>query len=113
MRTLHLNAFLHGAGHHSAAWRHPASSADRLGDITYFEELARTAMQVFRANHGSLLRTLGDPVYDEDPDTGELVPRHCRLAGFEPVVAGRFAARPLGLPVLSCLVLNLFSGNRL
>ena len=24
-------------------------------------ELARTAMQVFRANHGSLLRTLGDP----------------------------------------------------
>ena len=25
------------------------------------EELARTAMQVFRANHGSLLRTLGDP----------------------------------------------------
>jgi NTE family protein len=25
------------------------------------EELARTAMQVFRANHGSLLHTLGDP----------------------------------------------------
>src|SRR6185503_18947872 len=25
------------------------------------EELARTAMEVFRANHGSLLRTLGDP----------------------------------------------------
>ena len=25
------------------------------------EELARAAMQVFRANHGSLLRTLGDP----------------------------------------------------
>ena len=25
------------------------------------EEIARTAMQVFRANHGSLLRTLGDP----------------------------------------------------
>ena len=25
------------------------------------DELARTAMQVFRANHGSLLRTLGDP----------------------------------------------------
>jgi NTE family protein len=25
------------------------------------EELARTAMQVFRSNHGSLLRTLGDP----------------------------------------------------
>ena len=25
------------------------------------EELARTAMEVFRANHGTLLRTLGDP----------------------------------------------------
>ena len=25
------------------------------------EELARTAMEIFRANHGSLLRTLGDP----------------------------------------------------
>ena len=25
------------------------------------EEIARTAMEVFRANHGSLLRTLGDP----------------------------------------------------
>jgi len=42
-RTLHLNAFLYGVGHHSAAWRHPGSAAERIGDITYFEELARTA----------------------------------------------------------------------
>ncbi|MFF0283661.1 LLM class flavin-dependent oxidoreductase [Rhodococcus aetherivorans] len=42
-RTLHLNAFLYGVGHHSAAWRHPDSPAERIGDITYFEELARTA----------------------------------------------------------------------
>ncbi|MFL1595134.1 LLM class flavin-dependent oxidoreductase [Rhodococcus ruber] len=42
-RTLHLNAFLHGVGHHSAAWRHPSSAAERIGDIAYYEELARTA----------------------------------------------------------------------
>ncbi|RVW00897.1 LLM class flavin-dependent oxidoreductase [Rhodococcus spongiicola] len=42
-RTLHLNAFLYGVGHHSAAWRHPGSPAERIGDIAFFEELARTA----------------------------------------------------------------------
>ncbi len=40
---LHFNAFLFGCGHHSAAWRHPDSPVERLGDITYYEELARTA----------------------------------------------------------------------
>lgn len=42
-RTMHLNLFISGCGHHKAAWRHPESSAERLGDIGYFEELARTA----------------------------------------------------------------------
>lgn len=41
--TLHLNLFVMGAGHHRAAWRHPDSSAERLGDIAYYEALARTA----------------------------------------------------------------------
>ncbi len=40
---LHLNAFLFGCGHHSAAWRHPDSQVERLGDIAYYEDLARTA----------------------------------------------------------------------
>lgn len=40
---LHFNAFLFGCGHHSAAWRQPGSPVERLGDITYWEELARTA----------------------------------------------------------------------
>lgn len=40
---LHLNAFLFGCGHHTAAWRHPDSPVERLGEITYYEELARTA----------------------------------------------------------------------
>jgi FMN-dependent oxidoreductase (nitrilotriacetate monooxygenase family) len=40
---LHLNLFIFACGHHRAAWRHPASAVERLGDIRYFEELARTA----------------------------------------------------------------------
>lgn len=40
---LHLNAFLFGCGHHSAAWRHPNSRVEDLGDIRYYEDLARTA----------------------------------------------------------------------
>ena len=42
-RTLHLGAFLYGTGHHAAAWRHPASPVERLGDVAWYEELARTA----------------------------------------------------------------------
>ncbi len=40
---LHLNLFIFACGHHRAAWRHPASSVERLGEISYYEELARTA----------------------------------------------------------------------
>lgn len=40
---LHLNLFVMGCGHHRAAWRHPDSCAERLGDIAYYESLARTA----------------------------------------------------------------------
>lgn len=42
-RQLHLNAFLFGVGHHGAAWRSPGSPVRRLGDIAYYEELARIA----------------------------------------------------------------------
>ena len=42
-RQLHLNAFLMTPGHHDAAWRHPLSQPHRATDISYFEELARTA----------------------------------------------------------------------
>ncbi|MEU3472962.1 LLM class flavin-dependent oxidoreductase [Rhodococcus sp. NPDC006774] len=40
---MHLNAFLYGCGHHSAAWRHPESRVEDLGDISYYEELAQLA----------------------------------------------------------------------
>ena len=42
-RRMHINLFIFGCGHHRAAWRHPGSSVERLGDISYFEELAQTA----------------------------------------------------------------------
>ena len=40
---MHLNAFLYGCGHHSAAWRHPDSRVEDLGDIAFYEELAQLA----------------------------------------------------------------------
>jgi FMN-dependent oxidoreductase (nitrilotriacetate monooxygenase family) len=39
-RQLHLNLFIHGRGHHEAAWRHPAASARSLTDIRYYTDLA-------------------------------------------------------------------------
>lgn len=42
-RMMHLNLFLFGCGHHRAAWRHPRSPVERLGDIRYYEHLAQLA----------------------------------------------------------------------
>lgn len=42
-RQLHLNLFIHGRGHHEAAWRHPAASTLPLTDIHYYTDLARKA----------------------------------------------------------------------
>ena len=44
-RHLRLNAFLHDTGHHEASWRHPDSAADRIDDIGFFQEIARSAEQ--------------------------------------------------------------------
>ena len=40
---MHLNLFAFAAGHHTSAWRAPDSSSHRLGDIAYWEHLARVA----------------------------------------------------------------------
>ena len=40
---MHINLFLMACGHHRAAWRHPQSSVEQLGDIRYYESLAQTA----------------------------------------------------------------------
>lgn len=42
-RQLHFNLFIHGCGHHQAAWRHPNSSVHRLGDLDYYLTLAQQA----------------------------------------------------------------------
>ena len=41
--TMHLNLFIHGRGHHEAAWRHPTASPLPLTDIRYYTDLARKA----------------------------------------------------------------------
>lgn len=42
-RQLHFNLFIMACGHHRAAWRHPDSSVEQLGDIRYYESLAQLA----------------------------------------------------------------------
>ena len=43
IRQLHLNLFIHGRGHHEAAWRHPAASPLALTDLRYYAGLAQQA----------------------------------------------------------------------
>ncbi|MFF8288670.1 LLM class flavin-dependent oxidoreductase [Streptomyces sp. NPDC016309] len=73
-RQLHLNAFLMNAGHHDAAWRHPLTTPERVTDLTYFQELARTAE-----------RGLLDSVFLADGLALWGKVRHNALGGFEPL----------------------------
>ncbi len=40
---MHLNLFIHGRGHHEAAWRHPDASPLPLTDISYYIDVTRKA----------------------------------------------------------------------
>lgn len=42
-RTLHLNLFILGRGHHETAWRHAQAAPYALTDIRYYQDLARRA----------------------------------------------------------------------
>ena len=42
-RQLSLNAFLHDTGHHEASWRHPDSGAERIGEVAWYQDIARKA----------------------------------------------------------------------
>ena len=42
-RQLALNLFIYPGGHHEAAWRYKGSSADRILDVTFYQELAQRA----------------------------------------------------------------------
>ncbi|MEE1752936.1 LLM class flavin-dependent oxidoreductase [Streptomyces sp. SP18CS02] len=73
-RQLHLNAFLMNAGHHDAAWRHPGTQPERITDLRYFQELARTA------ERGTL-----DSIFFADGLALWGKVRHNALGGFEPL----------------------------
>lgn len=40
---LHLNVFAANVGHHEAAWRFPRTHPERLGELSYYQDMARTA----------------------------------------------------------------------
>src|SRR3981081_3111694 len=42
-RQLSLNLFIYPGGHHEAAWRHKDSAAERILDVTYYQEVAQRA----------------------------------------------------------------------
>lgn len=42
-RQLVLNAFLHDTGHHEASWRHRHSSAERISDVGFYQQIAQKA----------------------------------------------------------------------
>src|SRR6266851_1870944 len=42
-RQLSLNLFIYPGGHHEAAWRYKDSAAERILDVSYYQELARRA----------------------------------------------------------------------
>lgn len=42
-RQLVLNLFIYPGGHHEAGWRYPGASPERLLDITFYQDLARSA----------------------------------------------------------------------
>ncbi|MCQ9367216.1 LLM class flavin-dependent oxidoreductase [Brevibacterium sp. 50QC2O2] len=66
VKQAHLNLFIHGVGHHAAAWRAPDAPSEHLTDVEYYKELARIAERgkldaVFFADGQSLS---GDAVQD-------------------------------------------------
>ncbi|MBB3190702.1 LLM class flavin-dependent oxidoreductase [Halomonas cerina] len=72
--SMHLNLFIMGCGHHKAAWRHPESAVERLGDIRYYEALARTAERgkldaVFFADGHAASNVAGGPQWFLEPLT--------------------------------------------
>ena len=40
---LHIGVLIFGCGHHQAAWLMPDSSVERVGDISYYQDLAQIA----------------------------------------------------------------------
>lgn len=73
-RKLRLNAFLHDTGHHEASWRHPDSGVEQMGDISWFQDIARRAEAakldaVFLADGPAWLGSVHRPSYEFEPIT--------------------------------------------
>jgi FMN-dependent oxidoreductase (nitrilotriacetate monooxygenase family) len=70
---MHLNLFAYGCGHHSAAWRAPDSAFARIGDVAWWEDLARTAerghLDAFFLADGQSLSPVPGPSWFLEPLT--------------------------------------------
>lgn len=95
-RMMHINLFIMGCGHHRAAWRHPESSVEQLGDIRYYEALAQTAERgkldaVFFADGASAGNVSdGSPWYLEPITAIAAMSRATEKVGFISTVSSTF-----------------------
>lgn len=76
MKPLHLNLFIHGAGHHRAAWRQPGSPSSELSRISYYRNLTAIAERgcldavFFADGHSISLTSVADgPTWHLEPLT--------------------------------------------
>ena len=75
-KQAHFNLFIHGVGHHSAAWRAPDSHAERLRSVEYYQELAQIAERgkldavFFADGHSTSITAVEDgPLWHLEPLT--------------------------------------------
>ncbi|GGE73003.1 LLM class flavin-dependent oxidoreductase [Nesterenkonia cremea] len=75
-KQAHFNLFMHGVGHHSAAWRAPDSHAERLRSVEYYQELAQIAERgkldavFFADGHSTSITAVEDgPLWHLEPLT--------------------------------------------
>lgn len=75
-KEAHLNLFIHGVGHHSAAWRAEDSHAGRLRSAQYYQELAQIAERgkldavFFADGHSTSITAVEDgPLWHLEPLT--------------------------------------------
>lgn len=81
VRKLRLGAFLMGAGHHLAAWRHPDAPADGAVDFAHYKRLAATAE---RAKFDMIFVADSDGIWNGVQDR-DVARRSRNGASFEPL----------------------------
>src|SRR5699024_6201160 len=97
-RQMHLHPIIFVGGRPKAAWRHPDSPAERIADLTYVEELARTAergrpAQVFVPDGHAAGDVAGGPWWFLEPLTAlSAMRRATRHIGLVSTVSSTFYA---------------------